>query len=196
MTDLRVAAGDVYGGRMTRVVLALLVVTACGCRRQHAAPVYESDTPATAPTPVPAERPRATVTPDNPLGEPVLPPRDSAPKMPDGGTLNGDPRGPRAAEWQKIVDGVMPALQGCFDRADLPPGEITLKMHYTVERPGYTGAVTANGPAPKEVLDCCVKLVEELKFPEYRGPKVERDLAFTWAKRLVGVDGGAATKKK
>ncbi len=194
--DLRVAAGDVYGGRMRRVVLALVLVTACGCRRKHVAPVYESDTSAPAgQTAVPAERPTASVTPDNPLGEPALPPRDTTPHMPDGGTLNGDPRGPRAAEWQKIVDGAMPALQVCFDRAELPPGEIAVTMHYTVELPGYTGAVTANGAASREVLDCCVKVVESLKFPEYRGPKVERELAFSWAKRAAAVDGGVAKKK-
>jgi hypothetical protein len=182
---------------MRRVVLALVVVVACGCRRKHAAPVYESDAPATpAPaTPVPAERGTPNVTADNPLGEPVLPPHDERPTMPDGGTLNGVPRGPRAAVWQPIVDGAMPALQACFDRADLPPGEIPVTMHYTVELPGYTGAVTAHGAAPKEVLDCCVKAVEALRFPEYRGPKVERDLAFTWAKRAPVLDGGVAKKK-
>ena len=181
---------------MTRVVLALVVVAACGCRRKHVTPVYESDTPATnAPTPVPAERATPNVTADNPLGEPALPPRDDRARMPDGGTLNGDPRGPRPAVWQPIVDAAMPALQACFDRADLPPGEITVAMHYTVELPGYTGAVTAKGAAPKEALDCCEKVVEELKFPEYRGPKVERDLSFTWAKRLVPVDAGVTKKK-
>jgi len=115
--------------------------------------------------------------------------------MPDGGTLNGDPRGPRAAAWQAIVDGAMPALQACFDRAELPPGTIAVTMHYTVERPGYTGAVSANGPAPREVLDCCVQVIEELKFPEYRGSKVERDLAFTWSKRAIARDGGAVPTK-
>jgi hypothetical protein len=180
---------------MRRVVLALVVVAACGCRRKHATPVYESDAPASAPTAVPAERATPNVTADNPLGEPALPARDDRARMPDGGTLNGDPRGPRPAVWQPIVDAAMPSLQACFDRAELPPGEINVNMHYTVELPGYTGAVTAKGSAPKEVLDCCVKVVEELKFPEYRGSKVERDLAFTWAKRPAAVDGGVAKKK-
>ncbi|MGZ3408259.1 MAG: hypothetical protein ACXVAN_17540, partial [Polyangia bacterium] len=64
-----------------------------------------------------------------------------------------------------------------------------------VEQPGYTGAVSAKGEAPKAVLDCCQTVVEELKFPQYRGPKVERDLAFTWFKRDPKAhppDGGAA----
>ncbi|HEX9103137.1 MAG TPA: hypothetical protein VF997_13085 [Polyangia bacterium] len=182
---------------MRRVAFALLVVVACGCRRTHVAPSYESDAPAaTAPTPAPPARATTGVTPDNPLGEPALPPRDDRARMPDGGTLNGDPRGPRPAEWQAIVDGAMPALQACFDRAGLPPGEIAVSMRYTVELPGYTGAVTAAGPAaPKPALDCCVKVIEGLKFPEYRGEKVERELAFSWFKReAAGRDGGAAKK--
>jgi hypothetical protein len=179
---------------MKRVMLAIVIVAACGCRRHHTAPSYENDAtnaPTATQTPTPPERGTGTVSADNPLGEPVLPPHDDRPRMPDGGTLNGDPRGPRPAEWQKIVDGAMPALQACFDRAELPPGEIPITMHYTVELPGYTGAVTANGKAPKEVLDCCVKVIEALKFPEYRGPKVERDLSFTWSKRQLGQDAGA-----
>jgi len=139
--------------------------------------------------------PRAPpANPSNPLNEPVLAPRNDRPTLPDGGTLNDDPRGPRPAEWQAIVDRAMPTLQACFDRANLPPGEIALTMHYTVELPGYTGAVTATGPAPKPVLECCTKVVEDLKFPEYRGAKVERDLAFTWFKRAPSADGGATKK--
>jgi hypothetical protein len=187
---------------MNRVALAIVLVAALGCRRRHADTTYASDTP---PPALPAAAPSGGASDTaaapsgsaaNPPGEPV-PARDDKTPLPDGGTLNGDPRGPRPAVWQTVVDHSMSLLQACFDRADLPPGEITVSMHYTVELPGYTGAVTANGAAPKAVLDCCVKVVEELKFPEYRGTKVERDLAFTWAKRALNVDGGsaAATKK-
>lgn len=182
---------------MMRIALALVVVIACGCRRKHAADTYASDTPRTTPqvaAPITPTAPSGNAA--NPLNEPVLAPRDTRTLLPDGGTLNGDPRGPRAAVWQSLVDGVMPALQACFDRAELPPGEITVTMHYTVELPGYTGAVTADGKAPKPVLDCCIKVIEDLKFPEFRGTKVERELAFTWTKREKGVDGGAGAAPK
>ena len=184
---------------MKHFALVLVVVAACGCRRKHGETSYASDTPpATAPAVAPPANapPAASGSASNPLGEPALPPRDQRVTMPDGGTLNGDPRGPRPGVWQAIVDAAMPALQACFDRAELPPGEIEVTMRYTVELPGYTGAVTANGRAPKPVLDCCTKVVEDLKFPEYRGPKVERELAFTWAKREPTRDGGAAAATK
>ncbi|HWE30745.1 MAG TPA: hypothetical protein VHB97_22210, partial [Polyangia bacterium] len=148
---------------MQRLALVVVVVIACGCRRKHEVPTYASDTrPATARAASPSAAPTQDAAPsgsaENPLGEPVLSPRDTRTSMPDGGTLNGDPRGPRAATWQAIVDAAMPALQACFDRAELPPGEIAVTVHYTVELPGYTGAVTASGKAPKPVLDCCVKV--------------------------------------
>jgi hypothetical protein len=182
---------------VTRVVCGL-VVLACACRRKHDEPSYASDNVPKATSAEPSAPPSAATpsgTTANPLDEPVPVRADSPARLPDGGTLNKDPRGPRPAEWKTIVDGAMPALQACFDRANLPPGEIAVTMHYTVELPGYTGAVSAKGEAPKAVLDCCQSVVEELKFPQYRGTKVERDLAFTWSKRLTApraADGGGA----
>src|SRR5262249_28311643 len=105
-----------------------------------------------------------------------------------------DPRGPRAAEWQAIVDGAMPLLQACFDTASLPYGEIPVNVHYTVEPRGETGAVKAtSAAAPRAPPDGRARGVEGLKFPPYGGTKVERDLAFTWFKRAA--DGGAPVQK-
>jgi hypothetical protein len=186
-------------------LVAIALFGAGACRRKHEEPSYASDTraahPAGEPAVAPTENPPPSGASANPPNEPVLPRVDTSRRMPDGGTLNDDPRGPRAAEWKPIVDAAMPLLQACFDRANLPFGEIPMTIHYTVEQPGYTGAVTVKGDAPKAVLDCCQTIVEELKFPQYRGTKVERDLAFTWFKRDPKArpsDGGAAaaaTKK-
>jgi hypothetical protein len=104
--------------------------------------------------------------------------------MPDGGTINGDPRGPRAAEFNRVVDGAMPQLRACFEHAPLPAGDFGVTVHYTVEPPGYTGAVSARGTAPRAVLDCCRGVVESLKFPEFRGKKVENDLPVTFKKTV------------
>lgn len=190
---------------VTCVLLGTLLLSSA-CRRKHEEPSYASDTPATTPAVAPSTADLATpsgTSSANPLNEPTLPRADPNVRLPDGGTLNNDPRGPRPAEWKPIVDGAMPLLQACFDRASqgLPFGEIPVTMHYTVELPGYTGAVTVKSEAPKAVLDCCQSVVEELKFPQYRGTKVERDLAFAWFKRDPKArppDGGAAaaaTKK-
>ena len=187
---------------VARVLLGMLLWT-CACRRKHEGPSYASDTPAATPsaasTPAPSDNVEPTGASANPLNEPVLIRGNDGARMPDGGTMNGDPRGPRAAEWRAIVDGAMPRLQACFDRTSLPPGAIPVTMHYTIELPGYTGAVTAKGSAPKAVLDCCVTVVEELKFPQYRGSKLERDLTFTWTRRAASPaspDGGAPAAGK
>jgi hypothetical protein len=200
---------------MTRIlVLALLLAGAC--RRHHEAPAYESDTRAPAVANEPAGSPTAgaapTATPGNPLGEPVLPRREGEPpagmvgvgtdqraanaRMPDGGTINGDPRGPRAAEFNRIVDAAMPALRECFDRADLPAGNVAVTIHYAVEPPGYTGAVTVKAEAPQAVLDCCRRVIEALKFPPFRGAKVEQELPFTYWKKEVRTGGPDAALKQ
>jgi hypothetical protein len=178
---------------MTRVMAIAIVLASGGCRRHHAATSYESDNVAMAPAP-PVAAPPATGEPAAPAPAPPTTPREA---MPDGGTINGDPKGPRAAEFNKVVDSALPPLQACLDRAELPGGSYDIVVHYVVEYPGYTGAVTAKGDkVPKPALDCCVAVVEGLKFPQYRGGrKVERDLPFTYRKTeptTVRVDAAVA----
>jgi hypothetical protein len=116
---------------MTRVALTIVIVLTCGCRRKQVEATYESDTPgATAPTSAPAIA--GSGASDNPIAPPTTTPtapRVDRSRLPDGGTLNDDPRGPRPAEWKALIDAAMPQLQACFDGAGLPPGEILVKIH-------------------------------------------------------------------
>ncbi|MDB4966553.1 MAG: hypothetical protein JWN44_2242 [Myxococcales bacterium] len=160
----------------------MAIVVLCGCKRTHDAPAYESDNARVAAVPVvnaPAEDLAGVA---NPLHEPTLAPKSTA-RMPDGGTINGDPRGPRAAEFNRVLDGALKQLPSCFAGPEVPAGDLAIKVHYVVEQPGYTGGVTATGNAPKAALECARGIVEGLKFPQYRGPKVEQDLPFTLQKR-------------
>lgn len=179
-----------------RRLIVLAIVLGAGCRRHHAATPYASDTvaaPEVAAAPPVAAPPSAATAGEAanaPSAPPATAPRDA---MPDGGTVNGDPRGPRAAELNKIVDSALAPLQACFDRAGaaVAAGEYNVTVHYVIEYPGYTGGVTARGDnVPKPVLDCCVGVIEGLKFPQYRGSKVERDLPFTYRKTEVGTPAG------
>jgi hypothetical protein len=166
--------------------LVIAIVAACGCKRSHDAPKYESDDTRVAAVPTvnaPVEDLAASAGGSNPLGEPVLAPRRDTARMPDGGTINGDPRGPRAAEFNRVIAGALARMPSCFTSPDIPAGDIAIKVHYFVEPPGYTGAVTATGNAPKASLDCARGIVEELKFPQFRGPKVDQTLPFTFQKR-------------
>lgn len=172
---------------MRLIALACLLASATACRRHHARPVYEDET---VPGVTAAGSPTAGAAPTEPAATPDHVPAATAPafappRMPDGGTINGDPRGPRAAEFNRIVNDAFPKLRACFDDADppLPAGDVHVVVHYIVEPPGYTGGVSARGDAPRPVLDCCRAVVEALKFPEFHGHKVEQDLPFTWQKR-------------
>jgi hypothetical protein len=169
-----------------RLLLIVAVVAASACRRHRPAVEPEvASEPAAAPPPAAPNEPAAAAPPSIP---PQAPGPGVAYAMPDGGTINGDPRGPRAAVFNQIVQAALPRLQACFDAAkDLPNGQLTVTVHYVVEPPGYTGAVRASGPAPQPVLDCCSRVFEGLQFPQFRGPKVEQNYPVTYVKRL-GLD--------
>ena len=161
-------------------VLAVVpaVVAGSGCRRHHAPVEAEPDAPPlasgapVAPTAVATSADLSFIAPP-----PIVPAAATGPRMPDGGTLNGDPLGPRAADFNHVVDGALPRVQKCFD--SLPAGDYGIVVHYIVEPPGYTGGITVSGSAPPAAQDCARAVVHDLKFPEFKGNKVETDLPFT-----------------
>jgi hypothetical protein len=172
--------------------VAVFLVTAA-CRRHHETPVYEEGPPAAAPvSPEPSPAPPSGVAPG---AGAALPRRDDRPRMPDGGTLNGDARGPRAGDLDRITSDAAPRMQACFDQVELPAGDVPVAVHYTVEAVGYTGAIAVKTSAPPAVRECIQGVMAALKFPEFRGPKVELDWSFTYRKQLVTtkqeiLDGG------
>jgi hypothetical protein len=179
---------------MTRILLAFVVMT-LGCRRTHGpGPGAEPESPPAA-APATENAPAAAPAAEAPVatGSGAAPADKRA--MPDGGTLNGDPRGPREAEVKLVLDAALIDVRACFDTAgELKPGEIPVSVHFFVEPPGYTGAVTVKADAPREVLDCTRAIYEKLKFREFRGAKLELTRGFTyWKKDLSKLDGG--TKK-
>ena len=152
-----------------------VVVAMSGCRRHHA-PVEPEATAPLAPAevaPAASAIDLAFVAP----APPTLPPAATGPRLPDGGTLNGDAQGPRAADFNRVVDGALPRVQKCFD--GLPAGDYGILVHYIVEAPGYTGGITVSGSAPPAVQECARGVVNDLKFPAFKGHKVESDLPFT-----------------
>jgi hypothetical protein len=188
--------------RVGYVALGLLLATGA-CRRTHEPPVYESGPPAAPSAEPQVAAPAATGTAAAPETSaaavhtpPALARRRPASEEPDGGTLNGDPRGLRPAEHQRVTTAALPRIQGCLDGAEVPAGDLPVTVHYTIEPPGYTGAVTVKATAPKEALDCIQGIVAGLQFGEFRGPKVEQDWSFIYHKTIkqvqVRADAGAA----
>jgi len=179
---------------MKRIAL-LLMLAALGCRRTHGpgpgaepepSPATSVTAPATPPSAAAPTEPAPTAPATGTPAQPSLP-------MPDGGTINGDPRGPRPAEVKAVLDAALVEVRACFDASpDIKPGEIPVSVTFTVEPPGYTGGITLKADAPKDVLDCAHAVYDKLKFREYRGPKVTLTRAFTYWKKALGSDGGAA----
>ena len=185
MSAFACRGGPVYGGtmrlRLSSLAALLSVVPAVvasgGCRRHHAPVEVEPEAPAATPSePAPVAAAPA-VDAAFAVPAPTLPPAATGPRMPDGGTLNGDVRGPRAADFNRVVDAALPLVRACFDK--LPAGDYGVVVHYIVEPPGYTGGITVRGSAPQAVQDCARNVVNDLKFPAFQGNKVENDLPFT-----------------
>ncbi|HEX4460212.1 MAG TPA: hypothetical protein VIA18_19675 [Polyangia bacterium] len=159
-----------------RLAVVAVAVAASGCRRHHAPVEVEPE----APAPVAPVEVAPAATADLAFAAPAtptLPPAATGPRMPDGGTLNGDAQGPRAADFNRVVDGALPRVQKCFD--GLPAGDYGILVHYIVEPPGYTGGITVSGSAPPAAQECARGIINDLKFPAFKGHKVESDLPFT-----------------
>jgi hypothetical protein len=164
---------------MRPLLCVLALLSAGGCRRHHVPPEVEPEPlSATGGSDVPAAAPAGATPVDLALAA-AAPSPSPGPSMPDGGTLNGDARGPRAGEFNRVVDAALPRIRQCFDAANLPVGEVGVLVHYIVEPPGYTGGITVHGSAPAAVQECARAVVNDLKFPAFHGHKVESNLPFT-----------------
>ena len=164
---------------MGLIVGVIVLLAAGGCRRHHAPPEVEPEPAAATGAPDVVAPPAAPATPLAAAPTAAAPALPTGPQMPDGGTLNGDARGPRAAEFNRVVDAALPRIRQCFDDANLPAGEFGIVAHYTVEPPGYTGAISLQGTAPAAVKECVQAVVNSLKFPGFHGNKVESDLPYS-----------------
>ena len=189
---------------MKRIALLLMLAT-LGCRRTHPPgpgaelaplPATDNTSPPSAAAPDNPPAPPPATANTNPTtaatNEAPAAPVEKRYLMPDGGTLNNDPRGPRPVEVQAILDGALTMVRGCFEaNRELKFGEYPVAVHFFVEPPGYTGGVTVKVDAPADVTDCARDVYEKLRFPEFHGKKLELSPTFTWWKRAVGKDGGA-----
>jgi hypothetical protein len=178
--------------RLTLAVLALGTLPAleAGCRRRHVPPSERVElVSAVAPEePVAA----APAVPAAPKWDPAPPPPAvPAPSLGtvrrtiadgDGGTVNGDPKGPRAEALNQVVGAAMPALQRCLDgAAELPEGkDLTLTVKYAIEPTGKTSGVAVTGPVPATARACAEGVMAGLRFPEFGGPPVEGSFPFSY----------------
>jgi len=177
---------------------ALAIPLLAGCRRSHEPPDTMVPGPPPAklapppaptvtqrPSPAPAAAPVAAPSAPRAPEEPELTYRHTidpkSPALPDGGTANGDPHGPRPAAMDAVVKAALPSVQACFDALDSAPGvELVAQVSYRVTQTGRTAAVDVTGSLPGETLKCIRLVIEGLKFPAFEGPPVSGNFPFKY----------------
>ena len=99
---------------------------------------------------------------------------------PDGGTVNGNPRGPRAEALNAVLQSTLPALQRCFESwAELPPAyDADIRVNYRVLPSGRTAGVAVSGQVAHPVEACVVGVFETLRFPEFEGEVISGSFPF------------------
>ena len=91
----------------------------------------------------------------------------------DGGTLNGDPNGPRPEDLRAALDGALPGIKSCFDVPAIRDGtDVSVQIAYQVEPTGQAREVAVSGDVPAKVQACLQGVVEGIAFPKFGGPAV------------------------
>ena len=188
-----------------------LVVLCAGCPRRHDPPDWKPSfhepvlAPPSQPSPAvaagwppPPPPPPLSSSITRPLPAPVLPPlaeavpRDGgAPfaevrRPPDGGTVNGNPKGPRAEELEAVARGAAPALERCVDAGPLPTGvDVPVRVSYRILNIGRVGRMDIEGNLPVDVRACIQAVFDGLRFPAFEGEPVSAALPFRFRRDVV-----------
>ncbi len=124
-----------------------------------------------ASAPAKPARPRNTPWPSSTPFAPdrVAPARRSAPDTrPAVETLNGDPNGLKREDLQKVMDGAMPALAGCFEGSE---GSISVAVSFDADPGGKaTNLKVSGGGAGAE--KCVSGVAAGLRLPSFAGASV------------------------
>lgn len=148
---------------------------ASACTKVVEQPAATAPPPASAvPAPAPAPR-RAAPTPSR---APAWPPPEAAPAPtpeapPPVLTLNGDPKGLRREDVNRMIDGMMPALAGCLQAAG---GAVAIS--FTADPSGRVDSPRATG-APAQAEACLVGVVSRLAIPPFGGKAIPVDFPLT-----------------
>jgi len=161
-------------------LLSATLFIGAGCRG-----CSEAEAPAAAPVPVvaavEAEEPNGEVdalTPPPPPGPPDLAMNPLS--------MNGDPRGPRQEEFDRVHALGQQAVQTCLDKLPatvvLPGGSARLMIRYEVGNDGKPGEVSVTGELPAETLACGKTAIDALAFPRFEGPGIRNAFSLTYSR--------------
>jgi len=98
----------------------------------------------------------------------------------DGGTVNGHPQGPRAADLEAIVRRALPTMERCVDSAELPANvDVSAYVRYRILPIGRTGTVEVQGNLPPASAACVKAIFDGLRFPRFEGEPIDSGLPFS-----------------
>ena len=99
---------------------------------------------------------------------------------PDGGSVNGHPKGPRPEVLDAVLQASVPSLRRCFDSwADLPPAyDADVKINYRVLPNGRTAGISITGQLARPVDACVQGVFEALRFGEFEGDEISGNFPF------------------
>lgn len=170
---------------MVAFALAAVAALAGGCRRKHA-PIGP---PAQAAQPTPVAPPSAEAPPpvENAPSPPASPSAPPPPASLDaatfhyevvdggaGGTVNGDPNGPKADEMNRILKAGLPKLEGCLNAStEIEYGKpLQVSVQYKVGNDGKPTDVQIKGPVSATVQSCLQSQVQALPYPAFSGAPI------------------------
>lgn len=164
----------------TSVFLVLAAAAGAACKPK----------PADLPAPRPASPPAEAVEVEDKVDAltPPPPPRppDLAQPPPRANTLNGDPNGPKQADFDVVQDQAQAKVQACLDAmpADtvLAAGGARLTIKYEVGPDGATKDTSVEGGVPASALACAKAVLTAASFPKFSGSPVRNSFSLTYSR--------------
>jgi hypothetical protein len=102
-------------------------------------------------------------------------------------TINGHPKGPKAAVFNAVTNNAMASAAPCFTPHVAGGRTVSVVVRMTVGRSGSVQEATAvSGDESPTLRKCLCDVVRRLTFPAFEGPKVTKSIPFTAVGGLSG----------
>lgn len=102
-------------------------------------------------------------------------------------SLNEDPEGLKRSDLQAALDAQMGALAKCFDHSDVT----SVGIYFEADPSGQARGVRVRG-APAETETCATSVIENLRFPAFKGNPVPIDFPISIRRRVEAVTAPGA----
>ncbi len=179
-----------FGRVLLPTVILSLALAISGCRRR-------SSSPAPAAPSVPRAVDDDLEDEEGDEQEPAkpAPPTEIGRQQPRrANTINGRPKGPKAADFNRVVQSAYGKIHQCFlaRLAVLKEKTPGIQVRIVVGNRGrVVRAEVVGGVADSQVRSCVLSVLRALKFPAFEGPAVSQVVPFS----LVRMEPGSARRR-